>query len=166
MMEYNYGMEGIYWIVPNRLAGRPGPNRIPWDPPALKEAGFTLVLSLSERMFGKSEEFYDLGIAHVCLPLPKAAPPNPGDREDIQVLLPHLCEIIRDELASSSHAKVLMHCSSGKDRSALVMLYYLTRDLGMPLKEAYLRVKAQRSDLLTARGWYEMTEKIFGEALQ
>ncbi|HEV8596042.1 MAG TPA: hypothetical protein VGR51_11000, partial [Thermoplasmata archaeon] len=38
-------MDGVWTIGDGRVAGRPGPTRLPWDLAALKAAGFTVIVS-------------------------------------------------------------------------------------------------------------------------
>ena len=40
-------MEGLYWIIPGLLAGRPGPGQVPWDLEELWADGFRTIVSLS-----------------------------------------------------------------------------------------------------------------------
>jgi len=153
-------MDMVYWLIPGRLGARPGPNKEPWDLTELKTSGVSLVVSLSERMLNRSDEFAALGIDHVCLPLPKSVPPKRGDALDIEYILPHVFEIVAHHLATDAGHCVLVHCSSGKDRSGLFLTYFLMRSEHVPLEAALNRVKQIQPKLLTARGWWEMGQQV------
>jgi protein-tyrosine phosphatase len=152
--------EFLYWIIPNQLAGRPGPNRQPWSITELRADGFTLVVSLTERLVNRSFEFAAHGLDHISIPLPKNAPPRPGDAFEIGALLPHIYEIVQQRLTASPEERILVHCSSGKDRTGLFMTYFLMRSQQLPMEDAFSQVRALRPDLLTASGWDEMARQV------
>jgi protein-tyrosine phosphatase len=153
-------MDSIYWIIPGRLGGRPGPNKVPWVLSAFKENRVSLVISLTERMVNRSAEFAEHEILHVCIPLPKSAPPKLGDEYDIYALLPHIYEIVSEHLNESPENKIVVHCSSGKDRTGLFMTYFVMRYFSKPRRDALEFVRSRRADLLSAEGWKPMAMTI------
>lgn len=152
----------VHWLIPNRLAGRPGPNREPWNLRHLREAGFSHVVSVTERMVNKSAEFSKYDLRHVCIPLPSNVPPSPGDEYAIGLILPLITQIVRN-LLKTSEATVLVHCSSGKDRTALVLIYLLV-EAGMSNEEALDIVHGLVPNMLTAEGWRPMADRLLEQA--
>jgi protein-tyrosine phosphatase len=120
------------------------------------------VISLTDLMVNESAAFHELGILHVCVPLPTSAPPKPGDKENVRELLPAACEVIERRMLRDGGA-VLVHCGAGKDRTGLVLCYALMRVLGLTMTEAMARLKARRPDLLSAAGWWDMATQVLGE---
>ncbi len=57
-------MDKVLWLLPNRLGGRAGPNREPWDLEEFRAQGVSLVISLTERIMNQSSQFFNLGIDH------------------------------------------------------------------------------------------------------
>ncbi len=152
----------IFWLPNERIGGRPGPNQVAWDLRAIQGSGVFFVLSLTERMVGKSEAFFMAGLDHACVPLPKSAPPRPGDARDIFHLLPLVAELIERQLAMNS-GRILLHCSSGKDRSGLVLVYFLIRKRHLGIEESMRQVRAVQPRLLTAEGWYDMAVDVLAQ---
>ena len=146
-------MISCYWIEADRLAGRQGPNQVPWDLSALA-LRFDLVISLTERMLNRSNEFAEVGLDHVCIPLPKNRPPLNGDKTEIKIILPLLFDLMKKEL--SRGRRVLVHCSSGKDRTALVLAYYLMRERGISPEDAAAKIVELKPNAFSALGWHEL----------
>lgn len=48
------------------------------------------------------------------------------------------------ENAIKSGGKVLVHCFAGKSRSSTLILAYMVKKLGMPLRQAYDKLKEAR----------------------
>jgi protein-tyrosine phosphatase len=151
-------MDKVYWVIDDRLGGRRGPNQEPWSLAAIKAGGVTMVVSLTERMFNRSVDFASVEIKHVCLPLSSNAPPLPGDEFNIASLLPGLVGILRKELAGNG--KVVVHCSSGKDRSALLLAYYLKTTNQISTGTALDIVRSKNPEMLSAHGWLDMAIRI------
>ena len=151
-------MKHIFWLVPGSLAGRPGPNRQLWKLAELRAAGFRAVLSVNDGELCHADEFNAVGIDYKCVSLSDNAPPRPGDLEHCLVALPQAYSYIQQHILAGS--KVLIHCSSGKDRTALLMAYYLIRTEGVSAKEAITRVKLVRPIAFSAYGWDEFAVQV------
>ena len=59
---------------------------------------------------------------------------------------------------------VLVHCSSGKDRTGLFFCYFLMRRFGLAPAPAIARVKALRPIALSADGWQEFAAEVLAAA--
>ena len=71
---------------------------------------------------------------------------------------PKLLELIRrfDGIVDthlSREEPVLVHCNAGKDRTGILMAYYLIGKLGMKPKRAIKWLRKQKPDALTAKGY-------------
>ena len=144
-------MNHIFWLLPNLLAGRPGPNREPWNAPALRDAGIRVVMSVNDGAQCEPEEFAGLGIAYRCVPMPPNAPPLEGDAERCRAALLEAYDFVAPHIGR--RVPTLVHCSSGKDRTGLFMAYYLIRELHLSPAAAMARVRAVRPIAFTAEGW-------------
>ena len=111
-------MKNVFWLEEGRLAGRPGPNRQPWDVAELAAAGIGAVLSVNDGEMCRAEDFGSAGIVYECIPMPAHAPPEPGDDKVCAEALERAFEFIEKHAAPGR--AVLVHCSSGKDRTGLV----------------------------------------------
>lgn len=151
-------MEYVFWLVPGRLAGRAGPNRRPWDLAGIRGLGIGAVLSVNDAAGCDPAEFSALGLIHRCIPLPPNEPPLDGDEALCREALPAAHEFVLAQHAAGR--AVLVHCSAGKDRTGLLMSYYLMREHGLGVDEAIARVRAVRPIALSALGWEAMGRRV------
>lgn len=146
-------MQHIFWMIAGQLAGRPGPDRQPWNLGELHEAGFGAILSVNDGALCHAEDFGRFGMAYACVPLSPNAPPWPGDRSHCVASLPAAYSFVAEQLALER--QVLVHCSSGKDRTGLFLSYFLMRHLGQSVSDAMSNVLGVRPIAYTADGWQE-----------
>lgn len=146
-------MNHLFWLVPGKLAGRPGPNRVPWDVPSMSRAGVGAVLSVNDGLLCHPEDFAACGIAYACVPLSENAPPEAGDKETCLRALPIAYAFVERQLAEGR--VTVVHCSSGKDRTGLFLAYYLMRSAGLSPVAAIEEVQRVRPIALSATGWQE-----------
>jgi protein-tyrosine phosphatase len=156
-------MKHVYWVVPGKLGGRKGSNQEPWNLQEFRDQGVQWIISLSERMLNRSVEVVAYGLRHLCIPLPKNAPPQPGDAEDIYYILPLIESFITKHL---SDGKIVVHCSSGKDRTALVLAYFLMVNDKLTPADAITTIQAVLPVSFTAQGWREMAESILNRYVE
>ena len=148
-------MRNVFWLRAGIIAGRSGPNRDPWSPAELAAAGIGAVLSVNDGELVNRDELAAVGIDYRCVPLSDAAPPLP---EDIEVCIEALPKALEFALSCMESARsVLVHCSSGKDRTGMFLSYYLCATEGLAPIEAIKRVKRVRSIALSAEGWEKLT---------
>lgn len=156
-------MQDIFWLIPGRIAGRAGPNRLPWTVGELQQAGFGAVLSVNDGELCHADEFARLGIEYACMPLSPNAPPLPGDLELCVKVLPRAYEFVCAQLAQQR--RVLIHCSSGKDRTCLLMAYFLVRHEDIAPRAAISRVRALRPIAFSAKGWGDFARLVLRESV-
>jgi protein-tyrosine phosphatase len=124
----------------------------------LRDAGIGAVLSVNDGALCHPEDFEKVGLLYRCLALSANAPPQPGDLEHCVAVLPDAYAFV---VANEEQGiATLVHCHSGKDRTALLMAYYLCRRCGLPGAAAIERVKAVRPIAFTAVGWEEFALEI------
>lgn len=151
-------MKHVFWLVPGALAGRSGPDRVPWVAEELRAGGFGSVLSVNDGACVHPGDFDALGMSYRCIPLSDNAPPRKGDIEHCLGALPLAYEFVRGEL--DRKRAVLVHCSSGKDRTGLFMCYFLIRESGISVREAIATVRRARPIALSAEGWEELARTV------
>ncbi len=108
-------MDDLFWLLPDAPAGRAGPNRNPWDPRALAAAGSDAVLSVDDGEGCRAAEIAALGMSYRRIPFSQNAPPLPGDPALCLDALPRAYGVVTAHVARGR--RVLVHCSSGKDRT-------------------------------------------------
>ena len=150
-------MERVFWVVPGLLAGRPGPNRAPWNLDALQNAGFKAILTLNDGEGLDPEAIASHGFDHRHVPMPPNDPAQPGDELVCRAALPSAYEWVDDHLQQRN--PVLVHCSSGKDRTGLFMIYVHVRRRGLTFDEAFAAVREVQPRALTAGGWEELARR-------
>jgi protein-tyrosine phosphatase len=144
-------MQHVFWLLPGILAGRPGPNREPWQVDALRNAGVGAVLSVNDGELCHAEDLAAAGIDYRCLPLSANAPPREGDLQHCRAVLPQAYAFVWEK--ASAGVASLVHCYSGKDRTGLFMAYFLVRSQGLQPHDAIARIKDVRPIALSAEGW-------------
>lgn len=144
-------MEYVFWLEPGKVAGRSGPSMHPWRIEELKAGGIGAVLSVNDGDLCDPVAFEAADIRYQCVPLSDTSPPMPGHVELNLQRLPIAFDWIQSCLAEGR--TVLVHCHAGKDRTGLMLAYYLIRQLGQLPAEAIANVKSVRPIALTAEGW-------------
>jgi protein-tyrosine phosphatase len=150
----------LFWLTPEKLAGRPGPDRAPWNLASLRAAGIGAVLSVNDGLLCHAGDFRAQGISYACIPLSDNAPPQPGDAEACLKALPAASAFVEAQLASGR--TTVVHCSSGKDRTGLFLAYHLMREAGLSPTAAIEEVQRVRPIALTAPGWYDFAFDVLG----
>lgn len=89
-------MRHVFWLIPNALAGRPGPDRESWNLEELKVSGIGAILSVNEGLLCHPEDFASAGMPYRCLPLSLNAPPQPGDLEHCRHVLPKALDFVEE----------------------------------------------------------------------
>jgi protein-tyrosine phosphatase len=156
-------MRNVFWLREGVIAGRSGPNRDAWSPEELAGGGIGAVLSVNDGELVHSEDFCAVGIDYSCVPLSDAAPPQPGDLRTCVDALP---KALRFALSSiESGRRVLVHCTSGKDRTGMFLTYYLCATEGLAPAHAVEQVRIVRPVALSADGWETFTLDVLRELL-
>jgi hypothetical protein len=141
----------VFWLISDRLAGRPGPERAPWNLENMRNAGVRAVLSVNDGILCRPADFAALGIRYACIPLSPNAPPRPGDDERCLQALPEAYAYVRDQLAQDR--LTVVHCSGGKDRTGLYLAYHWMQHAGVSAESAVQEVVRIRPIAFTACGW-------------
>jgi len=153
-------MQRIFWVVPGRLAGRPGPRREPWRIEEISGAGFQALLTLADDQ-GDPLSVRAAGLAHVCVPLPDAIPADAATERACRLALPRAFAFLDAQLTAGR--RVLVHCAGGRDRTGLVLAHYLAHTRGLAAEEAIALVRVQRRDALGAEGWEALALRVIRE---
>jgi len=97
-------------------------------------------------------------MSYRCIPLSENAPPRDGDFEHCLNVLPEAYDYVRSEL--DRQRSVLVHCTSGKDRTGLFMGYFLMRRSGLSVDDAIVAVRRVRPIALSAEGWEDLAAAV------
>ena len=151
-------MQHVFWLIPGKLAGRPGPNERPWDAEVLQSAGIGAVLSVNNGISVNPDDFLARGMAYARIPFSGNAPPMLDDLEICVNALPRAYEFVSREIDAGK--AVMVHCTSGKDRTGLLLAYYLMRTTGVAPDDAIRQVRVVRPIALSAEGWDEFGREI------
>ncbi len=154
-------MKHVFWIVPNVLAGRPGPNFEPWDERELFDGGIRAVLSVNSGDDVYTSRLQAVGIDYRCLPLSANAPPVPGDDEICRVRLAEQYAFVSAHMAEQN--PVLVHCRHGKDRTGMFLAYFLMKQHELDPEAAISQLRDLRPNALTADGWYDLAVTVLGQ---
>ena len=132
----------------DRLFGRPGPVYFPWVPSELAAGGVGAILTLNHGQSVYVDDLTAAGIEHGWFPMEDNAPPRPGDFEHCMATLPKALGFI--ENMHSQNKAVMVHCTAGKDRTGLMMAFYLCRHEGYCAEDAIAEVRRVRPEGLSA----------------
>ena len=157
-------MKHVFWLERGALAGRAGPDQSPWRAAQLQAGGIGAVLSVNDGSACHADDFHALGMSYRCIPLSDNAPPRDGDLDHCLEALPRAYDYVRGELANNR--PVLVHCTSGKDRTGLFMCYYLMRESRLAVSEAIAAVRRVRPIALSAEGWDEFAARVLAAAMR
>lgn len=145
-------MKHIYWVLGDRLAGRPGPTREPWDPRALYRGGIRAVVSLAQEV--EVEDLTPYGITHYRGEFPPLALFSEGLRKAfIYTALP-VWRFIDEQLTAKK--TTLVHCFAGQDRTGVILSGYLVIYRGLRPKQAIAHVRSVNPLAMQHQG-YEQT---------
>ncbi len=151
-------MRNVFWLRDGVIGGRSGPNRDAWDPAVLYAGGVRAVLSVNDGELVDPHDLNKAGIEYACVPLSDAAPPRLGDLETCLDALPRALSFAVRMI--ERRGNVLVHCSSGKDRTGLFLSYYLCMVDGLEPEEAIQEVRRVRPIALTAEGWEAFARQV------
>lgn len=151
-------MRHIFWLRPNLIAGRSGPNLDPWNPTALAAAGIGTIMSVNDAASVYADDLLKAGIESACFPLADNAPPRARDFEHCLAMLPLALEYL---IAAIEAGKTpLIHCTAGKDRTGLTMCHYLCQREGYSPLEAISEVRRVRPIALSATGYEDFAIEV------
>ncbi len=151
-------MQHVFWLRPHVLGGRTGPNKDIWDPSELAAGGIGAVLSVNHGELVHPEGLAAADITFKCVPLSDAAPPQPGDLQVCVAALPRALDFVVRSMDAGRG--VLVHCTSGKDRTGMFLSYYLSQVEGLSAAAAIDEVKRVRPIALSAEGWEFFTVEV------
>jgi|ETNmetMinimDraft_25_1059894.scaffolds.fasta_scaffold107220_1 hypothetical protein len=151
-------MDELFWIIKGQLAGRVGPNTEPWDLAALRAGGIGAIISVNNGEHCVREDIEAHDIAYACIPFSSNAPALPGDDDISMAAARQAYEFATAQIADGRG--VLVHCSAGKDRTGLLLSYFVMQHAGLSPRDAIDRVRETRPIALSAEGWDEFAEHV------
>lgn len=146
-------MKQLFWLVDGVLAGRSGPNKDSWDLAELKASGIGAIMSLNDGEGVDKAQLEALDIRYICTPLSRNIPPQEGDVDIYTEQAPKALAFIRQ--CEDDNIPVLIHCRSGKDRTGIMMAYYLMDNGAAPV-HAVSQVRSIRDIAFSSEGWDQL----------
>lgn len=143
-------MKSVFWLTPDVVGGRPGPQMEPWSLRELRAAGIDAVINLSEHS-SDFAAFTEAKIEATWIPLPTDIPPTKESQEKCVEALPQALAFLSEQVASGR--RVLVHCYAGRDRTGMLLALYVARKEGLSAAAAIQRVRQVRPHAITAPGW-------------
>lgn len=154
-------MKNIFWIVDKEIAGRPGPDKFPWKIDDIKDSGFSSIISVNNGKDCDVEEITLSGLTYSCVPLSNNAPPVQGDIDLCLKRLPIAYNFIKRNVKNGA---VMVHCMSGKDRTGLLLAYYLMKENNIAPEEAMAAIIGKREIAFSANGWMEFCLEVLKQS--
>ncbi|WP_428243895.1 protein-tyrosine phosphatase family protein [Gynuella sp.] len=153
-------MKHVFWLRDGQLAGRSGPNKHPWHIETFKTQGFSAILSVNDGEGAHETLIRQHGLNYAHIPMSDNAPPRPGDKQYCLSQLPLAISFITDHLTGGP---VLVHCRSGKDRTAMVMAATLMMMERISAQAAMDDIISVRPIAFTAEGWADFAQDVLTE---
>ena len=147
-------MKGVYWVVADRLAGRPGPECIPWNPEELAQAGFGGVVSLDGPI--RVGAIQSAGLRHLAVYRPMLVLQTEQEHRRFLEVMPAIFAFTR-EIEAEGKA-TLIHCYHGADRTGSALACYLVARENVSAEEAIQRVQKINPDAMWAGGYMEVVQ--------
>ncbi|MGB9775279.1 MAG: dual specificity protein phosphatase family protein [Anaerolineae bacterium] len=148
-------MNHLYWILPGLLAGRPGPQTVPWDLAELWEMGFRTIVSL---VSVDEDPIRAAGFRHLYVPLDGALAFLPHLRRRLARQMRPVVDFVAEEVAAGR--PTLVHCRKGNDRTGAVLAAYLARYQGLTPEEAIRRVLQANPHAMRSLGFKRLVRTI------
>jgi len=142
-------MRSVYWVLPGRLAGRPGPTYVPWDPAELYAGGIGAIISLAEEVPVDDLKAYPF--RHYRYAFPPILLTSPGlQKAFIYQALPIWKQL--DELMQAQ-LPTLVHCYAGNDRTGAILAGYLVLYQGLEPDQAIRHLRQLNPRAMEAEGY-------------
>jgi len=148
-------MKEVFWVIPGRLAGRCGPQLVPWDSKELRAGGVQAVVSLAGPVDGQ-----ELGLArieHLPLYLPAVLLISEEDFDLFLSYVPPFLDFA--DRALGMDKPVMVHCTYGCDRTGAMLAAYLVARHGLSPHEAIAKVRSVRPQAMSAAGYDEVVHR-------
>jgi protein-tyrosine phosphatase len=142
-----------YSVEPGLLFGRPGPNKSRWNLDAFKLRGLAVVVSLVHIEDPKAVA--RAGLKHYVIPFEDRLhlPYKTANRFVLEIF-DEFDRVLDFHLPRRE--PVLVHCNSGKDRTGLLLAYYLVSRKGLSAKRALKVLRKLKPDALSASGYEDI----------
>jgi atypical dual specificity phosphatase len=143
-------MKQVYWILKELLAGRCGPDCMPWKPEELYAGGIRGIVSL-DSLSVDEKHLQNAGLQHLPCYQPMMYLENEAQQRRFLEALPPIFRFI--DRHRQEQSAVLVHCYFGCDRTGTVLACYLVSREGLPAEEAINSIRAVQPQAMLADGY-------------
>lgn len=148
-------MKEVFWVVPERIAGRCGPQLVPWDCGELRNGGIGAIASLAEPV--DEREVRAAELEHLPLYFPGMLLVSDQDFDLFLSFVPRFLDFA--EQTADQGRPLLVHCTYGCDRTGAMLAIYLVARRGLSAEDAIARVRSVRPPAMTAVGYEEAVHR-------
>jgi len=148
-------MKEVFWVEPERIGGRCGPQLVPWDCRELRSGGIRAIASLAEPV--DEQEVQAAEIEHLPLYFPGMLLVSDQDFALFLSFVPPLLDFA--EQTADQGRPLLVHCTYGCDRTGAMLAIYLVSREGLCAGDAIARVRSVRPSAMTAVGYEEAVHR-------
>jgi protein-tyrosine phosphatase len=142
-------LKRIYWVIPGLLAGRCGPDKVPWNPADLYASGLRTIVTVATEVPVGDVASYGLLHRRVrARPLPWLW--RGGQRRLARRLIEPLAFIHGQVRAGRP---TLVHCHDGDDRTGVTLSGYLVVYEGLDPDAAVRRVRRHNPRAMKMPGY-------------
>ena len=136
-----------YEVEKGLLYGRPGPNKSYWHLDVFKDFGIHVILSLVANPTRKEVERHGLIHEQLLFEDHIYKPYKSANQHALDILVRF--DALLDRYLPR-HLPILVHCNSGKDRTGLLMGYYMVTRWELSAKRALKALKKLKPNALSA----------------
>jgi predicted protein tyrosine phosphatase len=144
----------IFWVHERELAGRAGPEKLPWNVQELVNEGIGAVVSLAGPV--DSIALRRAGVEHLHLPVPMVLLDSERAQRRFLEVMPLVLDFV--QRAIQSHKPVLIHCYHGCDRTGTALACCLVALHGLTAEQAVAKVRAANPGAMAIAGYADAVE--------
>ena len=145
-------MKRVYWVIPETIAGRCGPEMAPWDCWDLHAGGIKAIVSLTEP--DDETKSRDAEIEHLPLYFPAMLLMSERDYTYFLSFVPPFLDFA--DRVIDEGKPMMVHCTYGCDRTGAMISIYLVARHGYTAEDAIKKVRIHQPPAMSAEGYEQV----------